>query len=162
MRPLIIERPDLQSQVQRYGYLSVTLICWVLWLYLFVPLLALAAWLLGAGLIYQVMVQDLRVEDLTDLALNYGTGIVALVTVFLTWAVTSYRRFRHADRRRAPVPVDDTGIRRSHHLTRGEFATLRLGWRVVLSADQLGRMFASGVDLQEPEHEAPLRHSEAA
>ena len=52
MRPLIIERPELQSIVQRYGYVSVTVVCWFLWLYLFVPLLSLGGWFLGGSLVY--------------------------------------------------------------------------------------------------------------
>ena len=35
MRPLILERPELQTRAQRYGYASLTLACWFLWLYLF-------------------------------------------------------------------------------------------------------------------------------
>lgn len=142
MRPLIIERPDLQSRLQRYGYLSVTLIGWVLWLYLFVPLLSLVAWALGATLVYQALVQGLSLSDLGHLLARYGSGIGVLVSVLLVWAVSSYWRFRGMDRRRAPTPVDDERLRGAHHLAATELAALRCADRVVVSAAQLERMFA--------------------
>ncbi len=155
MRPLIIERPDLQSRAQRYGYLSVTLICWFLWLYLFVPLLSLVAWALGATLLYRVMLQGLDVAELVDLVTDYGTGILVLSAVYLLWAVTSYLRFRNVDRRSAPVPVDDAALAISHHLRSGELAALRAGRRVVVSTELLQRMFAEGAVAEAEQEKQP-------
>lgn len=162
MRPLIIERPDLQTQLQRYGYLSVTLICWLLWLYLFVPLLSLVAWALGATLIYQTLLQGLQVEDLVQIAIRYGAGILMLCGVFVAWAASSYLRFRDVDRRRQPVPVDDERLRRSHHLSADELTTLRGAQRLVIPADQLLRMFADSAPPEEADEEPPVQRPEAA
>lgn len=162
MRPLIIERPDLQSKLQRYGYLSVTLICWLLWLYLFVPLLSLVAWVLGATLIYQTLLQGLQVAELSQLAIHYGTGILVLCGVFVTWAVSSYLRFRDVARRHAPVRVDDARLRRSHHLTADELAALRGSQRLVIPAEQLTRMFADSAPPEEADDDPQAQRSEAA
>jgi biofilm PGA synthesis protein PgaD len=141
MHPLIIERPDLQTRLQRYGYLSVTFIGWVLWLYLFVPLLSLAAWVFGATLVYQTLLQGLSPADLAGLLVRYGGGIAVLVSALFVWAMTSYWRFRGMDRRRAPPPVDDERLRHAHHLDAEELAALRKAGRLVVSAEQLERMF---------------------
>lgn len=162
MRPLIIERPDLQTRLQRYGYLSVTLICWLLWLYLFVPLLSLVAWVLGATLIYQTLLQGLQVEELRAIAVSYGSGILLLAGVFVTWAFTSYLRFRDVDRRRPAGRVDDERLRRGHHLSAEELAALRSAQRLVVSADQLARMFAESAPADAAGDDPQVRRSEAA
>jgi biofilm PGA synthesis protein PgaD len=162
MRPLIIERPDLQTRLQRYGYLSVTLICWLLWLYLFVPLLSLLAWVLGATLIYQTLLQGLQVEELRAIAVNYGSGILLLAGVFVTWAFTSYLRFREVDRRGPAARVDDERLRRGHHLSAEELSTLRSAQRLVVSADQLARMFAESAPADAADDDPQVRRSEAA
>lgn len=145
-RPLIIERPDLQTRAQRYGYLSVTFVCWFLWLYLFVPLLSFAAWALGATLIYQVMLQNLNVAELLGLLRVYGTGIGALTFIYLLWAISSYLRFRHVDRRARPPTATDAELAASHHLSIAELAALRAAGRQVISAELLQRMFDASAD----------------
>ena len=149
MRPLIIERPELQTPTQRYGYLSVTLICWFLWLYLFVPLLSLVAWVLGATLVYQVMLQNLDTAELVALLRVYGAGIASLTGVYLLWAVTSYLRFRNVERRSFAPSTDDAALARSHHLDAAELAALRTGGRTDVPAELRARMFDPDRDTTE-------------
>lgn len=150
-RPLVIERPDLQTRAQRYGYLSVTFLCWFLWLYLFVPLMSFAAWAVGATLVYQVMLQNLDVADLVDMLRGYGTGIAALTTIYLLWAVSSYLRFRRVDRRTRPPDASDAELAASHRLRVIELHRMRSARRMVLSAELLDRMFGAGAVPTEPE-----------
>lgn len=149
-RPLIIERPDLQTRAQRYGYLSATFVCWFLWLYLFVPLLSFVAWALGATVVYQAMLQNLDTATLWRLIQSYGTGIISLAGIYVLWAFSSYLRFRHADRRSRPPDATDREMAASHRISAGELHTLRSSRRLVVSPDQLRRMFSS-----EPAAEPP-------
>lgn len=155
-RPLIIERPDLQTRLQRYGYLSVTFICWFLWLYLFVPLLSFVAWALGATLVYQAMLQNLDTATLWQLIQSYGAGIAGLAGIYILWAFTSYLRFRHVDRRSRPGDATDQELAASHRLSDEELHTLRSSRRVVVSPDQLQRMFSSDPEAQPPGPAADL------
>lgn len=141
-RPLVIQREDLQTWAQRYGYLSVTFLFWFLWLYLFVPLLALVAWALGATLVYQVMIHGLETSELVALMKSYGTGAGILSGIYLLWAIVSWLRFRNVERRRSPASGTDAALAASHHLTLAELADLRRSRRQVVSAEQLARMFA--------------------
>lgn len=152
---LIIERPDLQTRAQRYGYLSVTFVCWFLWLYLVVPLLSFAAWALGATLLYRVMLQNLDVAELLTMLRVYGTGIVLLTGAYLLWAVTSWLRFRRADRRSRPQAADDAALAASHHLSVTELVTLRDVRRTVIGAELLERMFSGGEAPRDAEPNAP-------
>ncbi|MDZ7668506.1 MAG: poly-beta-1,6-N-acetyl-D-glucosamine biosynthesis protein PgaD [Gammaproteobacteria bacterium] len=155
-RPLVIERPDLQTRAQRYGYLSVTFVCWFLWLYLFVPLLSFVAWALGATVIYQAMLQNLDTAALWRLIQSYGTGIVSLAAIYVLWAFSSYLRFRHADRRGRPPDATDQQLAASHRISAEELQTLRSSRRLVVSADQLQRMFSDDPPAEPPGPAADL------
>ncbi|MEZ5560106.1 MAG: poly-beta-1,6-N-acetyl-D-glucosamine biosynthesis protein PgaD [Pseudomonadales bacterium] len=142
-RPLIIERPDLQTAAQRYGYLSVTFLAWFMWLYLVVPLLSLLAWVAGITVLYEAMIQNLATADLLAMLKVYGSGAGALSLIYLTWAITSYLRWRNVHRRQPAAPVDDQRLASSHHLTPAELHALRTASRRVLSVELLERMFAA-------------------
>lgn len=141
MRPLIIERPELQTRAQRFGSASVTLLCWFLWLYLFLPLLSFVAWVLGATLVYQLMLQNLELAELLQLLSFYGRGILMLSGAYLLWAVVSYLRFRGIERRRVPPPASLELLAASHHLSTLALRRLRAARRMVVSAEELQRMF---------------------
>jgi len=161
-RPLIIERPDLQTRAQRYGYLSVTFICWFLWLYLFVPLLSFVAWALGATVIYQAMLQNLDTAALWQLIQSYGTGITGLAGIYVLWAFSSYLRFRHVARRGRPPDTTDQELADSHRISAEELNTLRSSRRVVVSADQLQQMFSSDPVAEPPGPTAELPQARRA
>ena len=74
-RPLIIERPDLQSRSQRLISTTLTAFFWALWLYLWLPVVALVGW--------------------------YAVCIVALAGSLIVWALYNIFRFRGRERRKA-------------------------------------------------------------
>jgi biofilm PGA synthesis protein PgaD len=104
-RPLIIERPDLQTLTRRYGYASLTLIFWVAYLYLWLPVVSLLAWWLEAYLVYDQMIVLCGVTALYEGVRYYLGTILLIFVVLIGWAVVNYLRFRGLDRRRAPEPV---------------------------------------------------------
>lgn len=150
-RPLIIERPDLQTAGQRWGYRSLTALCWVLWLYLFMPLVSVLAWALGLTWAYRMLLQDLELIELWHMVTAYSAGIGALSAVYMFWAVTSYFRFRRASRRKSPSRVADELLAASHNLGVAELQVLRDGERLVIPPDQLDRMFGKQVVSPGPE-----------
>jgi biofilm PGA synthesis protein PgaD len=105
MRPLIIERPDLQTSSQRYGNISITVACWMVWLYLFVPLLSLLAWVTGATLVYEVLYMDLGEGLVISRVLSYGKGIAVLTGIYSVWAIYNYVRWSGVERRQTPELV---------------------------------------------------------
>lgn len=144
-RPLIIERPDLQTMAQRYGYLTFTFVAWFMWLYLVVPLLSWLAWAAGLGIIYQAMIQNLATADLIQMLKVYGAGAGLLSGTYLVWAITSLLRWHNVERRLPAAPVDDVSLARSHHLAANQLDALRETQRHVLSAEMLEQMFAPQV-----------------
>ncbi|HEY5679185.1 MAG TPA: poly-beta-1,6-N-acetyl-D-glucosamine biosynthesis protein PgaD [Pseudomonadales bacterium] len=145
---LIIERPELQTAVQRVGGVSLTLICWAIWVYLVVPLLSLVAWVVGAHTVHSLMLQNLGVDDLLEKVGYYGAGILALVTVYMTWAMVSFFRYRNMSRRSAPEIPTASVLGATHGLTHLQIQLLRSARRYVVSTEDLERMFS---ELDEPD-----------
>ena len=146
-RPLIIERPDLQTISQRWGYRSITVLFWIFWLYLFMPLLSVVAWVAGLSLVYKLMIQNLELVDLWVLVRAYSIGIGLLTGTYLAWAVYSFLRFRHLERRKLAAAVTTDILARSHNLTGAEVRSLRRAQKTTLSPEQLKRMFDPAKDL---------------
>ena len=171
MRPLIIERPDLQTAAQRYGDVSLTFICWIVWLYLFVPLLSLAAWFVGGTLIYERLLPDLTENNnMLERLIGYGFGIAVLGAIYLAWAAYNYLRWRGVDRRLSSSPVTADQIAERFGLSRERIDSLRGASIDVISLEEQAALFGPDSDdaidrlgeSDESPSEGPIRHDEAA
>ena len=141
-RPLIIERPDLQTFPQRWGYRSVTMLCWLLWLYLFVPVISFIAWVAGLSFAYRILLQDLEVSELWAMVQGYAIGIGVFAGVYLLWAFYSYMRFRNVERRQTAPIVDLQTLAASHGLLEETVNAWRKPVKQTIPAETLADMFA--------------------
>ena len=141
LRPLIIERSDLQTLGQRWGFRSLTFVMWVAWFYLFIPVLSVGAWAVGMTLVYQALVPNLELTDLWGMLSRYGAGIGIFSGIYMLWAVSSFIRFRGIERRKLAPVIPDHLYAHSHHLADAELTTLRSAGLYTVSAEQLDRMF---------------------
>jgi biofilm PGA synthesis protein PgaD len=104
-RPLIIERPDLQSPSQRVASTVLTLVFWVIWVYLWLPLIGLVGWLFGADRFYHEMIRLDGFRGIVDLAALFGVVVTAIVGALFAWALYNLARFRGRERRNAAAPL---------------------------------------------------------
>ena len=141
-RPLILERPDLQTLSQRWGYRSVTVFAWLAWLYLFVPLLSVAAWVAGLTLVYELLLQGLDVDELWALLRVYSIGIGTFCGIYLCWAGVSFIRFRGVERRKAAPTASTEALAASHSLPAAEIESWRKKTNYTVPAETLELMFA--------------------
>lgn len=141
MPPLIIERPDLQTAAQKIGKVSITLVCWVIWLYLFVPLVSLAAWAIGATITYDVIVVQLSMETALERAASYGYIVLVLALIFISWALYNYLRWRGVDRRSSPEPVSLAELAESFSLAVERVKELQAAKVATLTEAELAEMF---------------------
>ncbi len=102
--PEIIYRPDLQPPGRRALFSTITFIAWVLWLYLFAPLVSLAAWWFGVSSFREYMLDPERSDYLLTLT---GYAIVVAVTALAIVGWSRYNQFRFGgpERRRQLPPV---------------------------------------------------------
>ncbi len=96
--PLIV-RPDRQTRRQRWGFRLFTVLAWALWIYLWLPLVTLVAWLIGFDLARTAIPGETELEYLRTLR-DYGLWIASLATAFMLWSAYNLRRFRGKERRK--------------------------------------------------------------
>jgi biofilm PGA synthesis protein PgaD len=113
MRDFIIDKPQWQTARQRAVFGSVTVLFWAIWIYLWLPVLAIIGWLLGIDITYREMVMKLGYVELVDDLGLYSLVIFCLGGSLLIWAYYNYFRFRGVERRkeRPRVTPEETSAR---------------------------------------------------
>ena len=104
-RPLIIESPQWQDVRQRMLYGSLTVAFWLLWSYLWLPLVGFLGWLLGIGVAHYHMIILKGYRGLATLLPLYLLVIVSLGGSLIAWAQYNFIRFRGTQRRRKAKDV---------------------------------------------------------
>ncbi|MCP5181810.1 MAG: poly-beta-1,6-N-acetyl-D-glucosamine biosynthesis protein PgaD [Pseudomonadales bacterium] len=140
-RPLIIERPERQTAMQRWGWGGITAFAWVVWFYLVIPLLSLVAWVAGLYFLYTTLLQGLNLDDLPPLLIRYGIGIGILTGTYLLWALYCRLRFRRTKRRKASPPVSVDALAEYNMLTAADVAHWQAASRLVVDDAVLEQMF---------------------
>ncbi|TVR62874.1 MAG: poly-beta-1,6-N-acetyl-D-glucosamine biosynthesis protein PgaD [Gemmatimonadales bacterium] len=136
---LIIERPDLQPPGQRVAYRVVTAIAWVVWGYLWLPLITLLAWFLGVRrFIREVVVPEQSFLLATGFV--YIVVILTLAATLVVWSRYNLARFGGRERRQHPPPLPREEMESYFELSEGVLDTLRSGRRTVVDYDAEGRM----------------------
>jgi poly-beta-1,6-N-acetyl-D-glucosamine biosynthesis protein PgaD len=92
MKDYIINAPQLQSLKKRAGALFVWAVCWVMWIYLLVPLFTLSSWVLGD----KKMINEMRwfggYKSLLELMEIYVVTLLVMLALWLCWIF--YRTLR--------------------------------------------------------------------
>lgn len=102
--PDIIYRPELQPIGQRTLFSLATLVAWVVWMYLFLPLLSLGAWWLGIEFFRQYMLQPGNMDYLLTLTV-YAVVLAVIALLIFGWSRYNELRFGGRDRRKPLPPV---------------------------------------------------------
>jgi len=103
---VVIERPEMQSPLQRVTGWGVTFVFWVIWLYLWLPLISLFAWLVGIRLFREHMIDNGGYEVLFDIIGWYLLIILITSVALLGWARYNLMHFRGKGRRKSALPID--------------------------------------------------------
>ncbi len=102
-RGMIIERPDRQSRGRRFGFGFLTLVFWMIWLYLWMPLITALAWYLGFRQFELQFLQLGGFDGLREVLGTYFTVFELIVVAFLGWSL--YNQRRHARNKQVFPPV---------------------------------------------------------
>jgi biofilm PGA synthesis protein PgaD len=106
VKRIIINRPELQSPLQRVTTRGITFVFWVVWIYLWLPLISLAAWLVGIHLFRAHMLDNDGYKALFSDVHQYAIVIVIIAAVLIGWARYNLLRFRDKGNRKASRHVD--------------------------------------------------------
>ena len=88
----IIERPDLQSRLQRTVYASLTFVCWLGWVYLWLPALTLLSLTIEIEAAEKEVVAYAAFDSLLALLSMYHLPVL-LCCALLAWAAYNIERF---------------------------------------------------------------------
>ena len=136
--PLIIERPELQSNAQRYGWSSITFIFWLLYIYLWLPLITLVAWWVGAKLFNLHIIQLNGYVGLLDKLGLYAAIIFIISAMLIGWAKIEHLRFKNKPRRKGSSAVTDRQVAKKYNLQESQLAQLRLEKSLVVHFSDKG------------------------
>ena len=107
---IYIDVPHLVSRQRKVGDAVVTGLMWILYSYLWAPLISLIAWLLGFEFAYNVMIRLGGLNTLPALMVWYVGMIVSIVLAVTLWSGINRLRFSGSDRRKAVAPVTEDEI----------------------------------------------------
>jgi len=139
MKGYIINAPQLQSLQKRVGALFVWVVCWVMWIYLLVPLVTLSSWVLGD----KKMINEMRwfggYKSLLELMQIYFVTLLVMVALWLCWI------FYRALRSRAILPsahkiVNDTELCAFYQVKADELQQSRNASMITIYFDDHGHI----------------------
>jgi len=139
-QPLIIEQPKLQTLRQQYTSAFLTLLFWILWFYLWIPLVSLVAWLFGFKLFYEHMIILKGLQGLLDLASWYGLVILLLGLSLLGWALYNQMRFRGREKRALHEATQPRELAQFYQLDTALIPRLQQAKRISINHDEHGHI----------------------
>lgn len=135
-----IDAPELLTGRQRARDAFATALLWGVYVYLWVPLLSLAAWWLGFEFAYDVMVRAGGSSSLRDILAHYSVAVGLIFATVTVWSLSNRMRFRHANRRRVASPVPDQEIASHFGVDCATLTELRAARRINIKFDAEGRL----------------------
>lgn len=102
---VLINLPQRQHPVRRVLFTTATLMAWVIWTSLWLPLITLVAWLFGVDMGYTQLILKEHSHGAHDLLFMLGLAAVCAL-VFVAWSFYNRLRYGRLRRRRVTRSVD--------------------------------------------------------
>ena len=106
----IIDTPKLQTLRLKYTSAVITLIFWIIWFYLWVPLITLAGWWFQLKFFQQEMLIVDGLDAFLDVLPVFIAITLALNGTLAIWALYNFIRFKGMDRRKGLPPVQTNDL----------------------------------------------------
>lgn len=135
---LIIERPELQSMSQRYGWKTVTFLFWMFYIYLWVPLITLVVWLVGVKLFHINMIEFKGYESLVDKLGLYSIIILIISIILIGWAEVNRMRFKNKLRRLDNDELSVSEVAKKYDLEESHLTQLRQKKSIIVQFSDKG------------------------
>lgn len=116
MKPLVIDTPSLQSLRQKYFSTLITFVFWVVWIFLWTPLVTLLGWFLSIDQVYIQMIALNGYEEVIDDFVLFVRCVAGMGGALAIWALYNFGRFRNVERRAALPPVSNAQLSDFFHV----------------------------------------------
>jgi biofilm PGA synthesis protein PgaD len=136
---IMIQRPERQSGVQKAMFGVVTVVAWLFWVFLWLPLLTLGAWAFGvrsAWLQLYVLEPSHKEGDLNVVLI----AAIICALVFSAWAGYNRARFSGRQKRLGNSPVGVEATARGIGASTEDAMSIQSHRRAVVSVDEAGYM----------------------
>ncbi|MFC1498687.1 poly-beta-1,6-N-acetyl-D-glucosamine biosynthesis protein PgaD [Verrucomicrobiota bacterium] len=117
----IIDEPGLKSTLRSGTELSITLIAWIVWIYLVIPVVTLFLWIVGVRLVIIEQAMLKGAEGLISVLGYYIAGGVLIWLVLQIWSFYNKKRFAGHDRRHQALPVSKEELIKYFNVSEEEF-----------------------------------------
>ncbi|MDO9103796.1 MAG: poly-beta-1,6-N-acetyl-D-glucosamine biosynthesis protein PgaD [Methylovulum sp.] len=135
----IIDHPQLQSLQKRMGSLLVWAVCWLMWVYLLIPLVTLGEWLLGDYAMNAEMRWFGGYSSLLQLLKMFLATLLVQMLLWLCWVFFRARRRRRFLAASGKV-VDDRQLCAFYQVNRDELQCCRDSSLITVYFDELGNI----------------------
>ena len=133
---LIIDHPEWQTPKQRILLGSITLIFWMVWFYLWIPLISILAWVFGIKVFEYHMIELEGYKDLIALLGWYAAGVILLGGSLIAWATYNIQRFKQSTRRSSRLGVSVENQARHFQVDVKDVRVWRESQLIVVSHDE--------------------------
>lgn len=143
--PAYIDRPEyVRNKTAGYSLLAFG---WILWMWLFMPLLTLLFWWFEGSVVYEQLV----VAEMPKRPLNlfHLMGIISiLIFTLLLWASYNWYRFHNNEKRIFPKHVDDAALASSFKIREQDIKCLQQAENITLHYSEEGELTAYDLNAQ--------------
>lgn len=147
-----IDAPELLTTRQQLTGTLVTGVMWVLYAYLWLPLVSLLAWILGFEFAYDVMIRAGGAAHLGTVLFWYAIAITTIFIAFGAWSLSNLLRFGGHNRRGNFDRIEDQSFIAFFGISEEELERLRTSRSLTLELDAVGaiREIADGESVAQP------------
>ena len=121
----IKDTPELKSVLRNITEMSFTGVVWIIWIYLFLPIMNLFLWILGLKHISVTIIEQVGYKDFFDLMNKMGLIILIVFLVLRLWGYYNYFVFGKKNRRKSISPVTVKQIAKQFRLSEDEINNLQ-------------------------------------
>ncbi len=139
---VIINARNVVSRRIRNRDRILTTIMWVLYAYLWLPLVSLGAWYLGVQFAYDLVLRAGGTEPLVSLLFSFLLILLITALVVILWSWIQRARFAKNERRLSSPALQASDEQAFWDLSDADFEQIRSGKRLVIDLDETGRMTA--------------------
>jgi biofilm PGA synthesis protein PgaD len=136
---IMIQHPERQSSVQKAMFSVITIIAWLFWAFLWLPLITLGAWAFGLRNAWLQLHVLEPVRKGGDINVVLVAAIVCAV-VFTAWSGYNRARFSGKQKRRGNRPVGVEATARAIGATTEDAVSIQAHRRAVVSVSDAGYM----------------------
>lgn len=135
---LIIDTPKFQSLRLKYSSALLTMLFWIIWFYLWVPLITLFGWWFQIDVFQHQMVTLGGYQSFLDELPTLVISISILVSLLAIWGAYNYIRFKGTERRKALRPVELHDLLDTFSISEDELVAIQAGKIIEIDFEQKG------------------------